>query len=162
MATVPFKVNIKQDVLDDLRNRLRNTRWPDQIPGSGWDYGSNLAYIQELVDYWIHQFDWRAQEAKINRYSQFIAEVDGLDVHYIHERGRGPDPPSPPPGPRLARLHHRVPRLHPTPNRPRSPRRRSQRLLRRGCTFTPRLRFLRHAEEPPAWASTAFPMCSPG
>ena len=87
-----FQVNINQEVLDDLQERLKRTRWPDEITGSGWDYGSNLAYIKELVDYWIEEFDWRAQEAKINRYAQFIAEVDGLDVHYIHERGQGPDP----------------------------------------------------------------------
>ena len=88
----PFQVHIKQDVLEDLRNRLKDTRWPDEIPGSGWDYGSNLAYVKELVDYWIEEFDWREQEAKMNRYTQFITQVDGLDVHYIHERGQGPDP----------------------------------------------------------------------
>ena len=92
MPAKPFRANINQDVLDDLQDRLKRTRWPDEIPGSGWDYGSNLAYVKELVDYWIEEFDWREQEAKINRYSQFITEVDGLDIHYIHERGRGPDP----------------------------------------------------------------------
>ena len=79
-------------MLEDLRERLRRTRWPDEVPGSGWDYGSNLAYVRELVDYWIEEFDWRKQEAAINRYSQYVAEVDGLGVHYIHERGQGPDP----------------------------------------------------------------------
>ncbi len=92
MPHSPFTINIKQDVLDDLRDRLKKTRWPDEIPDSGWDYGSNLAYIKELVEYWIEEFDWRTQEAKINRYSQFITDVDGLDVHYIHEKGQGPDP----------------------------------------------------------------------
>ena len=92
MAIRPFRVDIKEDVLTDLRERLKQTRWPDEIPGSGWDYGSNLAYIKELVDYWIEEFDWRKQEEAINRYSQFIDEVDGLDVHYIHERGKGPNP----------------------------------------------------------------------
>ena len=92
MAIRPFRVDIKEDVLTDLRERLKRTRWPDEIPGSGWDYGSNLAYVKELVDYWIEEFDWRKQEEVINGYSQYIAEVDGLDVHYIHERGKGPDP----------------------------------------------------------------------
>ena len=92
MAIRPFRVDIKEDVLTDLRERLKRTRWPDEIPGSGWDYGSNLAYVKELVDYWIEEFDWRKQEEVINGYSQFIDEVDGLDVHYIHERGKGPDP----------------------------------------------------------------------
>ena len=92
MAIRPFRVDIKEDVLTDLRERLKRTRWPDEIPGSGWDYGSNLTYVKELVDYWIEEFDWRKQEEVINGYSQFIDEVDGLDVHYIHERGKGPDP----------------------------------------------------------------------
>ena len=92
MAIRPFRVDIKEDVLTDLRERLKRTRWPDEIPESGWDYGSNLAYVKELVDYWIEEFDWRKQEEAINGYSQYIAEVDGLDVHYIHERGKGPDP----------------------------------------------------------------------
>lgn len=92
MPASQFQVNISQKLLDDLQDRLKNTRWPDEIPGSGWDYGSNLAYVKQLVDYWIDEFDWREQEAKINRYSQFIAKVDDLDVHYIHERGRGADP----------------------------------------------------------------------
>ena len=92
MAIRPFRVDIKEDVLTDLRERLKRTRWPDEIPESGWDYGSNLAYVKELVDYWIEEFDWRKQEEVINGYSQYIAEVDGLDVHYIHERGKGPDP----------------------------------------------------------------------
>ena len=92
MAIRPFRVDIKEDVLTDLRERLKRTHWPDEIPESGWDYGSNLAYVKELVDYWIEEFDWRKQEEAINGYSQYIAEVDGLDVHYIHERGKGPDP----------------------------------------------------------------------
>ncbi len=92
MAISPFRVDIREEVLEDLRERLRRTRWPDEVPGSGWDYGSNLAYVRELVDYWIEEFDWRKQEAAINRYSQYVAEVDGLGVHYIHERGQGPDP----------------------------------------------------------------------
>ena len=92
MASRQFRVDIKEDVLTDLRERLKRTRWPDEIPGSGWDYGSNLAYVKELVDYWIEEFDWRKQEEVINGYSQYVDEVDGLDVHYIHERGKGPDP----------------------------------------------------------------------
>ena len=92
MAVRPFKVDISEEILTDLKDRLKRTRWPDEIPGSGWDYGSNLAFIKELVDYWIEEFDWRKQEQAINRYAQFIADVDGLDVHYIHEKGRGPDP----------------------------------------------------------------------
>ncbi len=88
----PFTIAVEDSVLDDLRLRLANTRWPDEIPGSGWDYGSNLAYLKELVEYWRTKFDWRAQEAKLNAFSHFKSEVDGLDIHFIHEKGKGPDP----------------------------------------------------------------------
>lgn len=92
MQVRPFIINVKDSVLEDLRRRLGDTRWPDEIPNCGWDYGSNLAYMRELVEYWRTEFDWRAQEAKLNAFSHFKSEVDGLDIHFIHERGRGPDP----------------------------------------------------------------------
>ena len=87
-----FKIAVEDEVLDDLRTRLADTRWPDEIPGSGWDYGSNLDYLKELVEYWRTDFDWRAQEILINSYNHFKALVEGLDVHFIHERGKGPNP----------------------------------------------------------------------
>ena len=65
---------------------------PDEIQASGWDYGSNLDYLKSLVDYWRTGFDWRAQETLINSFSHFKAAVDGLDIHFIHERGKGPNP----------------------------------------------------------------------
>ena len=92
MEVRPFTIAVEDSVLDDLRQRLADTRWPDEIPGSGWDYGSNLAYLKELVEYWHTVFDWRAQEAKLNAFSHFKSQVDGLDIHFIHERGKGPDP----------------------------------------------------------------------
>ena len=92
MAVTPFKIEVPEDVLQDLKERLDRTRWPDEIPGSGWDYGSNLDYIKELVDYWRTKFDWRAQEKLINSFSHFKTDVDGLGVHFIHEKGKGPDP----------------------------------------------------------------------
>jgi pimeloyl-ACP methyl ester carboxylesterase len=92
MDVRPFTIAVEDSVLDDLRQRLADTRWPDEIPNSGWDYGSNLAYIKELVEYWRTDFDWRAQEAKLNEFNHFKSEVDGLDVHFIHEKGKGPNP----------------------------------------------------------------------
>ncbi len=92
MEVRPFTIAVEESVLEDLRRRLADTRWPDEIPGSGWDYGSNLAYLKELVEYWRTGFDWRAQEAKLNAFSHFKSQVDGLDIHFIHERGKGPDP----------------------------------------------------------------------
>ena len=92
MDIQPFRIHVSDDVLEDLRKRLARTRWPDEIPGSGWDYGSNLAYIKELVEYWRESFDWRAQERAINEFSQYRTTVDGLGIHFIHERGKGPNP----------------------------------------------------------------------
>ncbi len=92
MDVRPFTIAVEDSVLDDLRQRLVDTRWPDEMPNSGWDYGSNLAYMKELVEYWRTDFDWRAQEAKLNAFSHFKSEVDGLDIHFIHEKGKGPNP----------------------------------------------------------------------
>ena len=92
MEVKPFTIAVENSVLDDLRQRLADTRWPDEIPNTGWDYGSNLTYIKELVDYWRTDFDWRAQEAELNAFNHFKSEVDGLDIHFIHEKGKGPNP----------------------------------------------------------------------
>lgn len=88
----PFTLSVPQDVLDDLKERLRRTRFPDEIPGSGWTYGTNLAYLRELVGYWLNQYDWRAAEAQLNAWPQFTASVGGLDLHFAYIRGSGPNP----------------------------------------------------------------------
>ncbi len=92
MQPEPFHVNISDDLLEDLRRRLRATRWPDELDGVGWDYGSTVDYMKELVDYWLNDFDWRAQESLINSFSHYKATVGDLGIHFIHERGQGPDP----------------------------------------------------------------------
>jgi pimeloyl-ACP methyl ester carboxylesterase len=92
MTIHPFTIHIPQEHLDDLHERLRRTRWPDQVRGAGWDYGANLEYMQGLVDYWLNGFDWRAQEKWLNTFPQFMAGIDGLNIHFIHQRGKGPDP----------------------------------------------------------------------
>ena len=92
MAVQPYKIEIPDSVLDDLKSRLERTRWPDELPGTGWDYGSNLDYVKELVGYWRTKFDWHAQEKLINSFSHFKSEVDGLNIHFIHEKGKGPNP----------------------------------------------------------------------
>ena len=91
-AVQPFAIHVPDEVLADLRERLTRTRWPGEIPGAAWDYGSNLAYLKELVDYWRTQFDWRAQEAALNRLAHFRTSLDGMGIHFIHERGKGPNP----------------------------------------------------------------------
>jgi microsomal epoxide hydrolase len=92
MDVRPFTIAVENSVLEDLQQRLADTRWPDEIPNSGWDYGTNLDYLKELVEYWRTKFDWRAQEAKLNAFNHFKSEVDGLDIHFIHEKGKGPNP----------------------------------------------------------------------
>ena len=92
MEVKPYQVHIPDSVLADLRDRLERTRWPGEIPDSGWDYGSNLGYVKELVDYWRDGFDWRAREEAINALPHFRATVQDLDIHFIHQRGSGPNP----------------------------------------------------------------------
>src|SRR5579859_7983794 len=87
-----FKVEIDQAVLDDLADRLKRTRWPDEVSNDDWRYGANLAYLTDLAAYWQSGFDWRSQERTINAFPHFRAEIDGLRVHFIHQRGRGPNP----------------------------------------------------------------------
>jgi pimeloyl-ACP methyl ester carboxylesterase len=92
MQIEPFQVSIGQEILDDLYQRLDRTRWPDEVLQSGWRYGADLGYMKELADYWRTRFDWRAQEKWINSLANYQALVDDLRVHFIHERGRGPNP----------------------------------------------------------------------
>lgn len=92
MRTDPFQVEVEQSILDDLNDRLARTRWPDEVPGSGWRYGANLAYVKELAAYWMTQFDWRAREKYINSFANYTAKVADLRIHFIHERGKGPNP----------------------------------------------------------------------
>jgi pimeloyl-ACP methyl ester carboxylesterase len=92
MRIEPFRIAVPDSVLTDLRQRLARTRFPDEIPGSGWGYGTDLAYLRALVVYWREQYDWRAAEARLNAVPQFRAEVDGLGIHFMHVRGKGPRP----------------------------------------------------------------------
>ena len=92
MSIQPFKIGIPEAVLLDLKERLAQTRWPDEVEGSGWDYGTNLDYLKDLVDYWQNKYDWRAQEEALNQFNQFRAEIDGVCIHFIYERGKGSNP----------------------------------------------------------------------
>ena len=88
---VPFKIAVPDAVLADLKERLARTRFPSEIEGSGWDYGTNLAYLRELVTYWRTTFDWRAQERKLNELPQFKTQIEGLDLHFIHKKSSRAD-----------------------------------------------------------------------
>jgi pimeloyl-ACP methyl ester carboxylesterase len=88
----PFRMHVADDTLRDLRERLGRVRWPDEPPAPPWSTGSSVAYIQDLVAYWRDGFNWRAQEAAINSFRQFKAPLGGIDLHFIHEEGKGPNP----------------------------------------------------------------------
>jgi len=88
----PFRIAVPDEVIADLRERLGRTRWPDEVDGAAWDYGANLAYMRELVDYWRDRFDWRAEERRLNALPQFRTTIDGHLIHFVHVRGVGPAP----------------------------------------------------------------------
>ena len=87
-----FTLYVPDDAIADLRDRLARTRFPDQAPGPPWAYGTDVAYMRELVDYWRGGFDWRAQEARLNALPQYRVPLHGIDVHFLHVPGNGPDP----------------------------------------------------------------------
>jgi pimeloyl-ACP methyl ester carboxylesterase len=88
---VPFRIDVAQADLDDLARRLAATRWPAGAPGGGWQRGVPVEYLRELAEYWRTGYDWRAVEARLNRYPQFRTEIDGTAVHFIHVRSPEPD-----------------------------------------------------------------------
>ena len=90
MHIEPMSISIDEDLLSDLRSRIRATRWPDAAPGEAWHQGTDLAYLKGLLDYWAGQFDWRAQERRLNEFHHFRADVDGSRVHFVHERALRP------------------------------------------------------------------------
>jgi pimeloyl-ACP methyl ester carboxylesterase len=90
----PFRINVPQAQLDDLRARLANTRWPDQPAGTGWQLGAPVDYVRELAEYWHTGFDWRAHEERLNAFPQFTTPIDGTNVHFLHVVS--PEPSAPP------------------------------------------------------------------
>ena len=145
LAPTPFRIAVPETVLTDLRERLARTRFPDQAPGAPWAFGADLAYVKELCAYWRDRYDWRKHEALLNGFRQFTAPVAGIDLHFIHEEGRGPAPAAAPALARLARVGLGVPQDHPDADRPRALRRRPARRLHRGRAVAARLRLLLHA-----------------
>ncbi len=91
LSVAAFEISVDDEVLDDLRQRLERTRFPDQIDGAGWDYGTELGYLRELIEYWLTEYDWREQERRLNRFDQFTAQIDDQRVHFIHQRSKEPD-----------------------------------------------------------------------
>jgi epoxide hydrolase len=87
----PFRIEIPQSSLDDLNRRIAATRWPADVPGTGWERGVPLRYLRELAEYWRTGYDWRAAESRINELPQYITPIDGVDVHFLHVRSPEPD-----------------------------------------------------------------------
>lgn len=88
----PFTLRVHDDVLADLKDRLARVRWPDEVPGNAWRFGTDLPYLKSLVDYWRDRYDWREHEARLNDFQQYKVELAGIDVHYIRADGKGPQP----------------------------------------------------------------------
>jgi pimeloyl-ACP methyl ester carboxylesterase len=86
----PFEIRIPQEQLNDLKQRIAMTRWPDEIPGAGWARGIPLAYVKELAEYWHTAYDWHAAETRLNQFPQFCTEIDGANVHFVHVRSPEP------------------------------------------------------------------------
>jgi len=86
----PFRIDIPQSDVDDLQRRLGSTRWPGRQPGAGWERGVPLDYLKDLAEYWRTRYDWRATEARLNVHPQFVTEIDGVDVHFLHVRSAEP------------------------------------------------------------------------
>src|SRR5262245_8002434 len=82
----PFRVEIPQADLDDLRDRLARVRWPDELTGVGWRYGVPVGYVKRLTEYWRTDYDWRAHEARLNASPQFTTTIDGANIHFLHVR----------------------------------------------------------------------------
>src|SRR5215510_1757130 len=92
MHIEPFRIAIAQDDLDDLTARLARIRWSAELANADWSYGTDGAYLRDLVDHWRARFDWRAQEREMNQWPQFRTELAGTPIHVVHARGRGPRP----------------------------------------------------------------------
>ena len=87
----PFRIEVPDAVLDDLRARLRGARWPEALDDPEWEYGIEQGYLQDLAAYWADQYDWRKHEAELNRFPQFVTEIDGQNIHFLHVRSERED-----------------------------------------------------------------------
>ncbi len=90
MTIRPFRIDISDAALADLRARLTQTRWPSALPGDGWDRGAPVDWLREVASYWATGYDWRAHEARLNEFPQFHTEIDGVDLHFLHVSSAAP------------------------------------------------------------------------
>jgi pimeloyl-ACP methyl ester carboxylesterase len=87
-----FTISIPDAAIDDLKGRLQAVRWPDVMEGQGWQDGTDIAFLRRVANHWLNRFDWREQEARLNQLPQFLTALDGMDIHFIHQPGKGPNP----------------------------------------------------------------------
>jgi pimeloyl-ACP methyl ester carboxylesterase len=92
MDIKPFEIRVPESAVRDLNQRLDAAIWPGQVGGPGWEAGTDAAYLRELAGYWRHEFDWDAVQARLNQLSHYTADIQGLGVHFIHEKGHGSNP----------------------------------------------------------------------
>jgi epoxide hydrolase len=90
-AIRPFRISVSDEILEDLRTRLRRTRWPEAELVDDWSQGAPLQWIRDVCRYWAEDYEWRQREARLNRFSQFTTDIDGLDIHFIHVRSPHPN-----------------------------------------------------------------------
>jgi len=88
----PFKLEIPDKTLQNIYIKVKNYPWHEMPDDGGWDYGTNLDYMKEFTDYWVNKFDWKKTEEKINKFKNFKSNIDGIDIHFIHEKGSGSNP----------------------------------------------------------------------
>ena len=88
----PFKINISNKIIENINIKVANYSWHEMPDDDGWTYGTNLDYMKEISKYWIDKFDWRKTEEKINKFQNFKSSIDGIDIHFIHEKGSGTNP----------------------------------------------------------------------
>jgi len=87
-----FKVEISNEILQNINSKVKNYQWHEMPDDGGWDYGTNLDYMKEFAEYWSSKFDWKKTEEKINKFKNFKTNIDGIDIHFIHEKGSGSNP----------------------------------------------------------------------
>ena len=87
-----FKVNVSEDILKEINNKVKNYPWHEMPKDGGWNYGTNLDYMKEISNYWVTKFNWKKHEKEINKFSNFKTEVDDIEIHFIQEKGSGSNP----------------------------------------------------------------------
>lgn len=90
-AIQPFHIEVSQESVVDLHDRLTRTRWPEQLPGDLWPRGVPVSYLKDLADYWLHQYDWPSHQSQLNELPQFTTVIDGQTIHFLHVRSADPN-----------------------------------------------------------------------